>query len=152
MCCRLSAAPLLVCAAQVIHTFRSEGGGSILTFEFNPKELLIAAATSERVVRMWDTERFEPVGTGPNEAHPVRLKHLFGLVPGLIEGPWVPLQSAVAVDGAAPCRLISIGNETRLPLSIRWLGPLVPAYFSYAGLTCLFLASCLCDVWLIVSL
>lgn len=60
-----------MCAAQVIHTFRTEGGGSILTFEFNPKELLIAAATSERVVRLWDTERFEPVGTGPNEAHPV---------------------------------------------------------------------------------
>lgn len=121
MCCRLSAAPLLVCAAQVIHTFRTEGGGSILTFEFNPKELLIAAATSERVVRMWDTERFEPVGTGPNEAHPVRLKHLLGWVPGFIEGSWIPLRT-VAVDGAAPCH--------RSVMAMRQ-----GSLFSYVGLT-----------------
>jgi WD40 repeat protein len=43
----------------------------MLTFEFNPKELLIAAAGSDRVIRIYDTEEFKLRHVSSPEPHPV---------------------------------------------------------------------------------
>lgn len=59
------------CPLQVLHSFRI-ASGSINTFEFHPNELVVAAATSERVVRIWDAERYEELACTSPESSPVK--------------------------------------------------------------------------------
>jgi len=55
---------------KVLHKFQVPKS-AIQTFEFHPTELIVAAATSERVVRFWDSEKFELLAITNPEPHPV---------------------------------------------------------------------------------
>lgn len=57
----------------MVHTYGLEGeGASIRTFEFNSHDMVLAAATSERVVRLWDaTPDYSTKGVSPPEPHQV---------------------------------------------------------------------------------
>ena len=56
-------------ADKLLHSVKMDASAYLTSFEFNPSELVVAAVTSTRSVRLWDLETFETFRQTPPGMH-----------------------------------------------------------------------------------
>jgi len=59
-------------AGKLISSIKLQQPTFVRTFEFNPAEFTLAAATSMRTVKFWDLDTMEPIGTTTSETNQIQ--------------------------------------------------------------------------------
>jgi len=59
-------------AGKLINSIKLQQPTFVRTFEFNPAEFTLAAATSMRTVKFWDLDTMEPIGTTTSETNQIQ--------------------------------------------------------------------------------